>query len=36
MNMNELEKRGVELEKQLRQCDEGLYTHTLKKRLFYK
>ncbi len=31
MNMNELETRGVELEKQLRQCDEGLW-----KRLFYK
>lgn len=24
-NLNELEKRGVELEKELRQCDEGLY-----------
>jgi len=31
--MNELQKRGVDLEKQLRQSDEGLYknTHTLKK-----
>lgn len=29
MQMNELQKRGVDLEKQLRQSDEGLYnTHT--------
>lgn len=27
MNLNELEKRGVELEKELRQSDEGLYIY---------
>lgn len=25
MNMNELERKGVELEKQLRDCEEGEY-----------